>query len=168
MCNAPLTDDQKQDVMLRTAEAADICAECFYWIPPDAPVAIVHEWIATGGRVRLTGNPVRKRLNVPICFDCARRNHRTEYDLIAESRRCGTCEREMLYWSQFHFPRTCCRACNYLAALARSNIRRRVTHEPMACVVCGEMFTPRRNDANTCGGKCRQKLYRETLKWRVT
>ena len=35
-------------------------------------------------------------------------------------------------------------------------------------VVCGETFTPRRNDANTCSAKCRQKLYRETRKGRGT
>jgi len=41
-----------------------------------------------------------------------------------------------------------------------SRERRRATHKPVA-LVCGEMFTPRRNDANTCSSKCRQKLYRE-------
>jgi hypothetical protein len=46
----------------------------------------------------------------------------------------------------------------------RGESGRRVMHEPIACVVCGDMFTPRRSDANTWSGKCRQKLYRETRK----
>ena len=40
-------------------------------------------------------------------------------------------------------------------------------HETIKCAVCGEMFAPRRNDANTCSAACRQKLYRETRKWRM-
>jgi hypothetical protein len=160
MRNADLTEDQKRDGILRAAEAGDICTECFCWIPPDAPVAIVHEWMATGEIWRLTGHPVRKRLNVPICRDCAQRNHRTGYDVIAESRRCETCGREMRYWDLYYFPRTCCRACGYAAALARSKLRRRVTHEPMICIECGRTFIPKRADALTCSNKCRQARHR--------
>src|SRR5262249_49020020 len=59
-------------------------------------------------------------------------------------------------------PSACCADCRRMAANKRSRERRRVTHEPIACAVCGEMFTPTRGDATTCSGKCRQKLYRET------
>jgi tRNA A37 threonylcarbamoyladenosine dehydratase len=54
-----------------------------------------------------------------------------------------------------------------LAANKRQNLRRQVRHEPVKCVVCGEMFEPRRADAKTCSKAHRQKLYREISKQRA-
>jgi integrase len=55
-----------------------------------------------------------------------------------------------------------------LASNKRQNLRRRVEHEPIKCMVCGETFTPRRNDANTCSSRCRQRFYRENRARRAT
>lgn len=36
----------------------------------------------------------------------------------------------------------------------------RATHEPRACPVCGDPFTPTRSDALTCGATCRKRKER--------
>jgi hypothetical protein len=142
--------------------ASDICSECSARIPPGAAVAIVHEWVPTGSVVRLTGHHVVKRRYVLVCLDCAQTNHKTE-NSYAESGRCEHCGREIRHWDRSEpMPSACCAECPRLAANKRSRERRRVTHEPIACTVCGEMFEPTRDDAKTRSGKCRQKLYRET------
>ena len=40
------------------------------------------------------------------------------------------------------------------------NINRRVNPMIVICRVCGEMFSPKRRDAKTCGPACRQRLRR--------
>jgi hypothetical protein len=141
----------------------DTCSECGRRIPPGAPVAIVHTWRATGRVWRLTGNSERTRVDHWVCLDCAQANHEFENKAIAEVGRCKNCGREIRHWElSERLPSACCAECRRLAGNKRSCERRRVEHEPKLCVVCGEMFTPQRNDAKTCGSKCRQKLYRHT------
>lgn len=42
--------------------------------------------------------------------------------------------------------------------------KRRVKHDPIVCVVCGESFIPTRSDAKTCTGPCRVRLHRQRKK----
>jgi hypothetical protein len=102
-----------------------------------------------------------KRRDVLVCLDCTLANHETA-NSYAETGRCKNCGREIRHWDfSQRLPSTCCAECRRLAANKSSRERRRVTHEPIVCAVCGETFTPRRNDASTCSSKCRQKLHRE-------
>ena len=158
-----LTDISTFVASTNMRNASDICVECGGRIPPGAPVAIVHTWESTGRVIQLTGHTIHKRRDHWLCLDCVQRNHSTE-NSFAESGRCEHCGREIRYWDFSQpqpIPSACCAECRRLAANKRSPERRRVEHEPMMCAVCGEMFTPARSDANTCSGKCRQKLYRE-------
>jgi len=144
----------------------DTCVECSRRIPPGAPVAIVHtrEWV-----IRRTGQTIHKRRDHWLCLDCVLSNHSTE-NSYADTGRCEHCEREIRYWDFSQpkpIPSACCAECRRLAANKRSRERCRIEHEPIACAVCGEMFMPTRNDANTCSGKCRQKLYREICQQRA-
>ena len=43
----------------------------------------------------------------------------------------------------------------------------RVRHAPRACRRCGESFTPRRRDADFCGGACRVAAHRERRRVRA-
>jgi hypothetical protein len=54
-------------------------------------------------------------------------------------------------------PPFCSDGCQH----ARELVRRRVKHEPRACAVCGESFTPKRSDARYCSPTCRQRAHRE-------
>jgi predicted nucleic acid-binding Zn ribbon protein len=55
----------------------------------------------------------------------------------------------------------CCDDCRRSMLNARARARRRVRHQQIDCAVCGEPFTPKRNDAVTCSNRCRQKLHRQ-------
>ena len=59
----------------------------------------------------------------------------------------------------FHSTRALFARRAYLFDGARA--RRRVRHEQIDCAVCGELFTPKRNDAVTCSNRCRQRLFRQ-------
>jgi predicted nucleic acid-binding Zn ribbon protein len=61
-------------------------------------------------------------------------------------------------------PTTCCTDCGCAHRYRRNNLRRRVKPEPTTCIQCGELFAPRRADAQTCSNKCRQALHREGLR----
>ena len=151
--------------------ASDICSECSRRIRPGAPVAIVHEWKRTP--IKLSPRAARitpfisERIDRWVCLDCVRSKHETE-NSFADTGSCEHCGREIRHWdfSQL-MPSACCAECRRLAANKRSRERRRVEHEPIKCVACGEMFTPTRSDPNTCSSRCRQKLYRTSRKWRA-
>ena len=57
--------------------------------------------------------------------------------------------------------RCCCFACQHKAVLRKANERRRVRHDPQACVECGKMFTPAQSTARTCSNTCRQRQFRQ-------
>ena len=143
----------------------NVCLECGERIPPGAPVAIMHTWeVVHSVRIRRKGrwfwHHTRERRDHWLCLDCAQGNHKTENN-YAETGRCEHCGREIRHWDFSQpMPSACCAECRRMAANKRSRERRRVTHTPMLCVVCGEMFTPTRGDAKTCSSRCRQKLYR--------
>jgi hypothetical protein len=60
-------------------------------------------------------------------------------------------------------PRARCDDCERLRRNQRNAERRRVKHAPMACLVCGEAFVPKRADAVTCSNRCRQAAHRHRL-----
>jgi hypothetical protein len=56
---------------------------------------------------------------------------------------------------------TCCERCARAHRTRKNKLRRRIPeHEPIACIVCGASFVPRRIDARTCSNKCRQRAFR--------
>ena len=89
--------------------------------------------------------------------------------------RSGICEEcGALFEPNLHGrPRRFCGACSSPAAAARRwkaenpdrreayNASRRVVPQPKTCVVCGELFTPRRSDCQVCGDVCRWARDRE-------
>ncbi len=69
-------------------------------------------------------------------------------------------------------PRRLCAVCAAPAIYARRwweaqpekraaySLARRVKHEPRPCTECGELFTPRRSDAEMCSDLCRWRRSR--------
>jgi hypothetical protein len=76
--------------------------------------------------------------------------------------RCRACGRPVRISAANHAARspTCCETCDRQHRLQRNAERRRVKHEPMTCIECGETFIPKRADAVTCSNKCRQAQHR--------
>jgi hypothetical protein len=90
-----------------------------------------------------------------------------EFFHVLRRLRCEHCERPIRtdrlsrYSSRLALSdRCCCTDCLRKATLHQANERRRVRHQDIACVVCGEMFTPRQSTAKTCSNVCRQRLFR--------
>ena len=127
------------------------CGRCKCRIKPGQPM--IWQW--------------RHGRSVPLCLRCHRTKHKGVYaGRLAESdqRPCEVCARPMYLdgfrWVTSRQPLTCSYQCNYRRKLKHQLARKRVEHATVACVVCGEMFTQRRRDAQTCGNRCRQKLFR--------
>jgi hypothetical protein len=162
-----LTEDHQQDAMLRAAEAGDICAECFSLIPPDAPVAIIHRWRVVRSFLKSYGKRgsfwqhIRERVDLPICMDCTASKYSFRNSYGAESGPCATCGREIRHWETSRLPSACCLVCKHLMINRRQNTRRKVHHESIACVECGQDFIPTRADAVTCSNRCRQAQHRK-------
>jgi hypothetical protein len=58
-----------------------------------------------------------------------------------------------------------CRAHYYNApAAARRKAQRLKARQGRTCEVCAKEFTPKRSDAKTCSGACKQKAYRQRSK----
>ena len=132
------------------------CSRCERRIKPGQPM--VWQW--------------RHGQSVPLCLRCHRTKHKGDYaGRLAESdqRPCEICARPMYLdgfsWQgitlQARQPLTCSYQCNYGRKLGLQLARKRVEPATITCVVCGEMFTQRRRDAQTCSGTCRQKLFRQ-------
>jgi predicted nucleic acid-binding Zn ribbon protein len=127
-------------------------------------------------------------LRVPICLRCwlvkmtlsrprdnsrfvtllwSEKSGRVSWSWRAESVkrcRCEACGRPLRLYRdlyQYHTQRVCCDDCRRSMLNARARVRRRVRHQQIDCAVCGEPFTPKRNDAVTCSNRCRQKLHRQ-------
>src|SRR6516164_2287884 len=133
------------------------CSCCRRTLKPDEPM--VWQWLPSW----------YYRRSAEVCLRCHRKEHKSEHAsrlAEAEQRPCETCGR-MMYLDGYHSfhrrrPLTCSYQCNCRRKLKHQSERKRVEHESIKCAGCGEMFTPTRDDAKTCSGKCRQKLYRET------
>jgi hypothetical protein len=131
------------------------CACCQRRFKPDEPM--VWQW--------------RYGQSAQVCLRCDRSEHRDEHTrhadrlLELDQQPCETCARTMYFdgFHRFHArrPQTCSYQCGYRRKLKRQLERKRVEHATVACVVCGEMFTQRRRDAQTCGNRCRQALHRQ-------
>jgi hypothetical protein len=147
------------------------------------------ETIAAWANYRRRGEqyPEHEYLRVPLCLDCildeieklpwkglrnvSIRRGFSYADTSAWFRcRCEGCGRPMriirrdpVYsWTKppARTRRVCCTECAKLVEKRRNSERRRVTHEPIACVECGEAFVPTRSDATTCSNRCRQAAHR--------
>jgi hypothetical protein len=163
----------------KAAQSAAICGECFRPLSPTDSVTMVwrnigywakHPHIArvpicllcTLDAIKLT----RSRNCWPFYVDSQDKSHspRHRYRTLHWYRtRCRNCNRPLRlypYWPN-HNRRTCCADCQRALKNERNKLRRRVKHEPIACVQCGGSFIPQRADALTCSNKCRQALHRK-------
>jgi hypothetical protein len=110
----------------------------------------------------------------PLCESCFRQlklgrgalggyhefGYRTLDDVrLPVVRRCEICGRQVAFggYRQRRYGIFCSDGCER----ERVNRRRRVSHQPVACVVCDEHFTPARSDARYCSSACRQDAYRK-------
>jgi hypothetical protein len=112
---------------------------------------------------------VRRRYDVSVwgiewshhlyCESCVRGWHPSWWETRGTAAPCVTCGQMIAGSRGREQPRTCSRECGY-----HRPRRRAVRHEPRACDVCGETFTPRRADARYCSPACRQRAYRKRRK----
>ena len=156
-----LTETQVHNVRRQAAKSATFCACCFRPLTPTDSVTVTewkinkHDW-----------------LQMPTCLSCSLDDikllHIGDGVYFTPSwhrTRCLNCNRPMRVYGHPPFrPVTCSADCGRAHRYRRNNLRRRVKHEPMTCIQCGELFIPKRADAQTCSNKCRQALHREGLR----
>jgi predicted nucleic acid-binding Zn ribbon protein len=160
------TPDEVRALREQAARSATVCADCFQPLAPDASVTIE-------GRPVLTGRGTKWWQRVPICLRCwlvnmtpsRRKSWISDQSWFAKSLercRCEACGRPLrVCATRYRTQRVCCDDCRRSMLNARARARRRVRHEQIDCAVCGEPFTPKRNDALTCSNRCRQRLFRQ-------
>jgi hypothetical protein len=164
---------QARDLYYEAAKSAEICGECFQPLGPTDSATMESRQI---GGVRQKGTA--RYVRVPVCLLCTLSNIRMRDALDFFRCRCLGCARPLrlkrpssrMRWTgdsyvEIHTPplneQTCCADCKRLAKNHRNKLRRRVEHEPMICIECGESFVPRRADAVTCSNRCRQAAHRK-------
>jgi hypothetical protein len=174
--------DEIKTLRLAARDRAAVCADCFAPLAPEASVTM--RWRFVGANAAEHDHLAR----VPICLHCwlvelmrppelyrfrgARPWQQDEAEprlssILNEVRRlrCEGCSRPMrVEVRRIHrltrSERCCCNQCFRAVVYRFNNQRRRVRHQPIACVVCGTTFTPQKANATTCSGKCRVKLHR--------
>ena len=177
------TAAEVRDLREQAARSATVCGDCFQPLAPDASVTMQNRSVRipaydlpypTRGSGHVAEHDEWRR--VPICLHCwlvkltPARMHNTRFSWTWDSLksvkrcRCEACGRPLRVnrdraW--YHTERVCCDDCRRSMLNARARARRRVRHEQIDCAVCGELFTPKRNDAVTCSNRCRQKLHRQ-------
>ena len=160
-----------RDLREQAARSATVCADCFQPLAPDASVTMET-------RPVLTDRGTERWRRVPICLRCwlvnmtpSRRkswiNDRTWRAKSVRRCRCEACgrplrvDRGLYHRDLYQTERVCCDDCRRSMLNARARTRRRVQHQQINCAVCGEPFTPKRDDAVTCSNRCRQRLFRQ-------
>jgi hypothetical protein len=146
------------------------CADCSRRFPPDAPV-----WRCNR---RLGYDQFgRHHTVVSVCDACWQASLTFELDGIPHtldsretySGNCPACRR-LVYqtdWRAYHH-HYCCDRCRryhesgFQAALVRQ-ARAEARGPSRPCAQCGEPFEPRRDDAQFCSPRCRQKAYRKRV-----
>jgi len=156
------TREEARELRYQAAKSAAVCGECFRPLAPTDSVTMEYRKVSGSRRA---GN--ERWLRVPICLLCTLDDielvrWRNCWPFYREPRwhrtRCRNCERLIRIYR--HAARVCCDDCARLARNQRNKLRRRVKHTPMMCIICGEIFFPRRADAVTCSNRCRQALHR--------
>ena len=158
------TIEQARELWKQAARSACCCAGCFRPLSPTCSVTM--ERRAISGSIR-RDNQVWVR--VPVCLLCTLDGIklyrvRGGTDWYSEPRwrraRCLNCARLIRIRGYSLNAQTCCTDCKRAMKNTRNKLRRRVSHEPMACVECGRSFVPKRADAKTCSNRCRQAHHR--------
>jgi hypothetical protein len=156
------TKEEARELWRQAAKSATICGGCFRPLGPTDSVTMVGRDV---GRWRH-----EHWIRVPICLLCtldAIRNNSRGCDVFYETPRwhrdrCLNCGRLIRIHGHSLNARTCCADCQRAVRNKRNNLRRRVKHAQMTCIQCGELFIPKRADAQTCSNKCRQALHRSS------
>jgi hypothetical protein len=173
--------DEIKELRARARRTAEICGSCFRPLGPMAPISKIgiHRAWPNPAMKRRGGISTASRLgfsSVPLCVNCsiilgATRNYGNRWhhqDDRGQHTRCEGCNRPIrtrtwqLRWKWF-VERTCCDECEAKVYRGKDRERHRVKHDTIRCVVCGEMFTPRRRDARTCSNRCRQTEHRRRI-----
>jgi hypothetical protein len=157
------TKEQARELWRQTAQHATCCGECF------RPLSSTDSVTMTTRNIGGWRNAVWVR--VPVCLLCtldgimywpSRRGSDGWYSSPRWHRsRCLNCARPIRIYDDSLNAHTCRADCQRALKNERNKLRRRVKHEPIACVQCGSSFIPRRADALTCSNKCRQALHRK-------
>jgi hypothetical protein len=112
-----------------------------------------------------------------LCIPCDRKEHREDCRGLRrypyaerlsgfELQPCPHCERPMHFDRYVRRPVACSYQCGYRLKIKKQLERRRVQHEEIKCMVCGESFISKRSDAKTCSNACRQAQHRARSKAR--
>jgi hypothetical protein len=149
-------------------QAVKDCSQCTVCAAP----------IASGQSVTLRRVDIGKHRRwwvwAPVCLDCTLTrlpkqpwpwswaNDHPRYEGLRRFR-CRTCARPLRVAGAVTMSPPCCQVCQRQGRLARSAERRRVKHQPMICIECGNEFIPKRADAVTCSNKCRQAQHRKRV-----
>lgn len=141
-----------------TSHASVTCTQCRAGIPDGEP--IIFPGYSAG----------RQFSGKPVCRTCARAEKYGElwpwpwpdvrrYPLSAYDHHCDRCGR--WFYGAVH-RRYCSEECGELTRRDRRRYLRRSRPfpEPVGCVTCDRLFTPRRADARYCSPACRQSAYR--------
>jgi hypothetical protein len=154
------TWQEARELYCEAAKSAAICGECFRPLAPTDSVTMGYRKV---GGSRQKGN--EHYVRVPICLLCTIDNIPRRGFLRTRCLNCGRPLR--LYrphwrpgWRSDLDAPLCCADCRRLARNEKNKLRRRVEHEAMICIACGESFVPKRADAVTCSNRCRQAQYR--------
>ena len=91
------------------------------------------------------------------CDDCVGNWHPSWRQYRREPAPCAAgCGVLVSHW-YYHAITTCSLRCTEVAA----RDRRQASRTEKACLVCGESFTPKRQDGRYCSNACRQDAYRQ-------
>ena len=181
------TPEQVRALREQTAQSANLCADCFQPLAPNASATMVRRPIRIPAIIAWPGRAIPEHDNwiyVPICLQCsllALQEH-AEADVLnlgvgpartgaGPIRRLAAIPMRGLQSTdpvptRDPLPKSkwvCCADCLRLAANTRNRRRRRVQHAEQTCVVCRQRFVPKRTDAVTCSNRCRQQAHRQRL-----
>ena len=142
------------------------CQKCQKQLRPDEPVWRQQESIPPHGWTMRWSWAF-----FTVCIDCIKEREEDEYAFSgnrdrwtgAKTSPCDGCSRLVTIEGRF---KNRCRywACSEKCRNKAARLRKQAgaaKKRRRECPVCGETFTPRRNDAITCSPKCRQKSYRQ-------
>ena len=96
-----------------------------------------------------------------VCENCVGKYFDNDFRLN-EVRNCEYCSRPVVRqrYRRYKQHAFCCNRCESGYYSRKQSERRAASRTDMACITCGDLFTPKRSDAVTCSNKCRQKMYR--------
>jgi predicted nucleic acid-binding Zn ribbon protein len=150
----PLTEADRT-MLRRAADEGDMCGRCGKPFEPNEPVFrqgyredVLH-YSRWGGAA-------------PVCAGCVR--FLEDFVYVAPCVGCG----RTVHNERPKQHTVCSYRCRKNFEALQRKRRRHAKRQPVVCVACGFLFTPRRVGATTCDNTCRQRLFRRRRRERVT